>query len=231
MESTIIAVIGGDKLSRRSCRLWRDTVRGQTQTWRSPVEHGITLTTLLEILESSGTSDRLTLGEVLATIGERGYAPLTLILSLIALLPTGAVPGVPTVCGISIVLVSVQLVFGKRVPWLPKRMRALSIGRTRFIAVAERIRPWTRRIDRLVKPRLQWLVEGAAARFIGLLFVLLAVCMPPLEILPFAAAAPSGGIALISLGLAGRDGLWVLLGLLPAGFGGWLIYGLFGLTS
>ncbi|HET7313825.1 exopolysaccharide biosynthesis protein [Salinisphaera sp.] len=193
------------------------------------MERGITLTTLLEILESSGTSERLTLGEVLATIGERGYAPLTLILALIAILPTGAVPGVPTVCGASIALVSIQLVFGKRCPWLPKKLRALSIRRTRYTRVAERVRPWTRRIDRLVKPRLPWLVEGAAARVLGLLFVVLALCMPPLEILPFAAAAPGGGIALISLGLAGRDGLWVLFGLIPAALGGWLIYGLVGL--
>lgn len=191
------------------------------------MERGITLTTLLEILESSGDSEQLTLDEVLATIGERGYAPLTLILSLIAILPTGAVPGVPTVCGASIALVSIQLVFGKRYPWLPKKLRRMSISRTRYIKVAERVRPWTRRIDRLVKPRLHWLVEGAASRVVGLLFVVLALCMPPLEILPFAAAAPGGGIALISLGLAGRDGLWVLLGLIPAAVGAWLIYGLF----
>ncbi|WP_423821533.1 exopolysaccharide biosynthesis protein [Salinisphaera sp. SPP-AMP-43] len=190
------------------------------------VERGITLTALLEMLESSGDSDQLNMGEVLATIGERGYAPLTLMLSLIAILPTGAVPGVPTVCGISIVLISSQLVLGKRSPWLPKKLRQMSISRARYIQVAKRIRPWTKRLDRLVKPRLQWLVEGPAARLIGLLFVVLALCMPPLEILPFAAAAPGGGIALISLGLAGRDGLWVILGLLPAAFGGWLVYGL-----
>lgn len=190
------------------------------------MERGITLTALLEMLESSGDSDQLNMGEVLATIGERGYAPLTLMLSLIAILPTGAVPGVPTVCGISIVLISSQLVLGKRSPWLPKKLRQMSISRARYIRVAKRIRPWTKRLDRLVKPRLQWLVEGTASRLIGLLFVLLALCMPPLEILPFAAAAPGGGIALISLGLAGRDGLWVILGLVPAAFGGWLVYGL-----
>ncbi|MGB7756374.1 MAG: exopolysaccharide biosynthesis protein, partial [Salinisphaera sp.] len=130
------------------------------------------------------------------------------------------------ICGVSIALVSIQLVFGKRFPWLPKKLRGVSISRTRYIRVAERVRPWTRRIDRLVKPRLQWLVEGAASRVVGLLFVALALCMPPLEILPFAAAAPGGGIALTSLGLAGRDGLWVVIGLIPAAVGAWLIYGL-----
>lgn len=185
-----------------------------------------TLTALIESLEDAGEGEALSIDEVLDAIAERGYAPLTLILALLAALPTGAVPGIPTVCGVSIALVSLQLVFGKRYPWLPRRLRAMSIQRQRYARVAERIKPWTQRLDRLVRPRLTGLVGGTATRVIGLLFVLLAACMPPLEILPFAAAAPAGAIALISLGLAGRDGLWVLLGLIPAGVGAWLVYSL-----
>lgn len=199
----------------------------QTETPANPGrDDGITLTTLLDQLDRSNNRAELSVDDVMYAIGERGYAPLTLILALIAMLPTGAVPGVPTVCGVSIALVSVQLVFGKRYPWLPARLRRVSISHERYTKTADRIKPWARRLDRLVKPRLDTLVEGGAARAIGLLFVVLALCMPPLEILPFAAAAPAGAIALISLGLAGRDGLWVLLGLLPAALGGWLIYGL-----
>lgn len=191
-------------------------------------DSSVTLTAILEKLERSGDGSTLSMNDVMEAIGERGYAPLTLILALIAAMPTGAVPGIPTVCGISIALISAQLVLGKRYPWLPSRLRRASISRARYAKVAHRITPWTRRLDRLVKPRLEVLVDGWAARVIGLFFILLAVCMPPLEILPFAAAAPAGAIALISLGLAGRDGLWVLFGLLPAAFGGWLIYDLLG---
>lgn len=199
----------------------------QTETPANPDrDDGITLTALLDQLDRANDRAELSVDDVMYAIGERGYAPLTLILALIAMLPTGAVPGVPTVCGVSIALVSLQLACGKRYPWLPARLRRVSISHARYTKTAERIKPWARRLDRLVRPRLDALVEGGAARVIGLLFVLLALCMPPLEILPFAAAAPAGAIALISLGLAGRDGLWVLLGLLPAALGGWLIYGL-----
>ncbi|WP_158583579.1 exopolysaccharide biosynthesis protein [Salinisphaera sp. Q1T1-3] len=184
----------------------------------------ITLTELLESLQQAGEGDQISIDEVLKTVGERGYAPLTLILSLLATLPTGAVPGVPTVCGVCIALVSLQLVFGKRYPWLPARLRRMAISRSRYVRVAERTMPWTRRLDKLVKPRLEQLVGGIATRLIGVLFVIFAACMPPLELIPFAAAAPGVGIALISLGLAGRDGLWVLLGLLPAGIGAGLVY-------
>lgn len=181
-----------------------------------------TLTALLQRLET-GEGTRLSMGDVLVAIGERGYGPLVLVLALIATLPTGAVPGVPSICGISIALVSAQLALGKRAPWLPKRLRALSIDRDRYTRVADRVMPWTRRLDRLVRPRLPWLTQGAAVRVIGLACIVLGLCMIPLEIIPFAAAAPATGIALMGFGLMGKDGFWVLAGLVPAALGFWFV--------
>ena len=175
-----------------------------------------TLTGLLHSLDSDREGQQLTLGEVVQVIGKRGFGPLMLVLALIAILPTGAVPGVPTICGLSIALIAVQLALGKRAPWLPRRLRRLSIKRETFGRVAQRVTPWTRRVDQLVRPRLVWLTEGVAVRVVGLICVGLALCMPPLELLPFAAALPAGGIVLLGLGLTGKDGLWVLLGLIPA---------------
>jgi len=187
-----------------------------------------TLTALLESLDSSsgdtGASDRLSIGEILTVIGERGYGPLVLMLALIAALPTGAVPGIPSVCGLSIALVSTQLVVGKDYPWLPARLRRLSIERHRYKQVSRRLTPWTRRIDRLVRPRLSVLVEGVSTRLIGLACVVLGVCMVPLEIIPFAAAAPAFAIVLMGLGLTGRDGFWVLAGLVPAGLAAYFVF-------
>ncbi len=187
-----------------------------------------TLTALLESLDSTpsdaGANDRLSIGEILTVIGERGYGPLVLMFALIAALPTGAVPGIPSVCGISIALVSTQLVFGKDYPWLPAKLRELSIERHRYKQVSRRLIPWTRRLDRLVRPRLHVLVEGASNRLIGVACVALGACMIPLEIIPFAAAAPAFAIVLMGLGLAGRDGFWVLAGLLPAGLAGYFVF-------
>lgn len=186
-----------------------------------------TLTALLESLDTTAAdadgNDRLSIDEVLTVIGERGYGPLALMLALIAALPTGAVPGVPSVCGVSIALVSTQLVFGKSYPWLPARLRRLSIGRDGYKKVSRRLTPWTRRIDRLVRPRLHVLVGGLAARLIGLGWVVLGLCMIPLEIIPFAGAAPALAIALMALGLTGRDGVWVLAGLVPAAIAGYFV--------
>jgi hypothetical protein len=187
-----------------------------------------TLTALLESLDSApseaGDENRLSIDEILTVIGERGYGPLLLILALVAALPTGAVPGIPSVCGVSIALISAQLVFGKSYPWLPAKLRRLSIERSRYKQVSRRLTPWTRRLDRLVRPRLYALVEGVSTRLIGVACVVLGLCMIPLEIIPFAAAAPAFAIALMGLGLTGRDGFWVLAGIVPAGLAAWFVF-------
>ena len=77
-----------------------------------------------------------------------------------------------------------------------------------------RVRPWTQRFDRLLKPRLPMLVNALAQRLIALLTVLLALAMIPLELLPFASAIPALAIVLMGLGLTAGDGLLTLVGLL-----------------
>ena len=61
----------------------------------------------------------------------------------------------PTLSALLIMLVAGQLVFGKRAPWVPGRLRQMSFERARFRAAVEKVRPWTERIDRLLKPRLR----------------------------------------------------------------------------
>lgn len=183
-----------------------------------------TLTHLLDQLETETSGDHMTLAEVLHITGNRGYGPLLLMVSLLAILPTGVIPGLPSVCGVSIVLIAAQLAYGRRFPWLPQRMRRLSIERQHFVDIAHRIKPLTRRMDRFVKPRLTILVRGIAVRGLALVCILLGVLMIPLDLVPFAVIAPGSAVALIGIGLSGHDGLWVVAGIVPAAVGFWLVY-------
>lgn len=188
------------------------------------VNEAITLTRLIDKLESETDGDRLPLAEVLRVIGNRGYGPLLLIVSMLAVLPTGVIPGLPSICGLTIALIAAQLAWGWDSPWLPYRMRKLSIERRRFTENAERVRPVTRRLDRFVKPRLTILVHGIAVRGLAVICIILGLLMIPLELIPFAVIAPGSAIALIGLGLSGHDGLWVIAGFVPAVAGFWLVY-------
>lgn len=182
-------------------------------------EPALGLTDILVKLADEPDGDELSLVSVVETMQGRGFGPLLLAPTLMVVLPTGAIPGVPTLSALLIVLVAGQLVVGKRTPWVPGRLRQASFEREKFQAAVARVRPWTERIDRLLKPRLRALTVWPFNRIGALVCLLLAVAMVPLELVPFAAAVPALIIALYALALAAHDGalaLFSLVGMVAA---------------
>jgi len=184
----------------------------------------MTLTQLLDGMDDANTGRTIHLQDIIDTFASRGFGPLLVAPALIAALPTGAIPGVPTLCGLFIATVAGQLALGKRSPWLPRRLRERGIDHDRLHAVVTRLRPWTQRFDRLLKVRLRALVNPVSRRLIAALAVLLGLSMMPLELLPFAAALPALAIVLMGLGLAAEDGLLMLFGLAVVMIGAFVIW-------
>jgi len=178
------------------------------------------LTDIFETLDRQVEDDTITLQDVIDTFNSRGFGPVVLLPALIAVLPTGGVPGVPSACGIFIALMSIQLVFGRKSPWLPKALGERGVSHDRWHHVTQRAKPWTRRIDRFLQPRLSWLLGDITRRLLALLMVVLGLGMIPLELLPFAAAIPALAIAIMALGLTAGDGLMMLIGLVITLAGG-----------
>jgi len=171
------------------------------------------LTDILETLDRQVEDDTITLQDIVDTFNARGFGPVVLLPALIALLPTGGVPGVPSACGIFIALLAIQLVFGRQSPWLPKKLGERGVSHERWHQITQRAKPWTLRIDRLLEPRLGWLTGNLVQRLLALLMVVLGLGMMPLELLPFAAAIPALAIVIMALGLTAGDGLMMLIGL------------------
>ncbi|KXS36923.1 MAG: exopolysaccharide synthesis protein ExoD [Halomonadaceae bacterium T82-2] len=184
----------------------------------------MTLTQLLDGMDDANAGRTIHLQDIIDTFASRGFGPLLVAPALIAALPTGAIPGVPTLCGLFIATVAGQLALDKRSPWLPRRLRERGIDHDRLHAVVTRLRPWTQRFDRLLKVRLRALVNPVSRRLIALLAVLLGLSMMPLELLPFAAALPALAIVLMGLGLAAEDGLLMLFGLAVVMIGAFVIW-------
>lgn len=172
----------------------------------------INLTGVLDAMDDKAEGDQLTLGAIIDSFGSRGYGPLLLAAALIELMPTGGIPGIPTLVAFLVVIFSAQLVFGRSTPWMPEKLRNKGFSRSKFSKGREKIKPVTTKIDRLMKPRLTPLVSPLGARMIGAICILMALTMPPLEVVPFAGYLPAAAIALLAMGLSARDGLIVLVG-------------------
>ncbi|WP_295718667.1 exopolysaccharide biosynthesis protein [uncultured Halovibrio sp.] len=172
---------------------------------------------LLRVREQT-TTEQVPVDTLITALESRGFGPLLLAPALLALLPTGAIPGVPSVCGILIFLIAIQGSLGRRSPWVPRRLRELSIHRQNLIRAIDRAQPVTRRIDRLFSHRLSLLTHPWANSLIFLACAVSGLTMIPLELIPFAAAVPALAISLAAIGISTRDGLVIIgAGLAAAG--------------
>lgn len=182
------------------------------------------LTDILDRLADSADGSKVSLGHLLDAFGRRGFGPMLLIPALIALLPTGAIPGMSIVTGSLIVLVGAQMLLPVEQPWFPAALRRIRLGRESFDKSIETARPWTRRLNRLVGPRLEFMAEPPVNYVTALVCIAMGFLMFPLALLPFAVAIPAGTVVLLALGIAAHDGLVISLGLASAFLGSFFTF-------
>lgn len=167
---------------------------------------------LLEDIIHSIKGEHITLRDLLAMMGESGLLLLCAFLSLPFLFPV-SIPGVSTVFGAGIVLISAAITLN-RLPWLPQKVadRRLESGKLR--PVLERGVKFLRRIDRFFKPRLTGLTAGVVMNRVNGLVLMGAgiLLMAPLGLIPFSNTLPGVAILLLAAGISQRDGLVVLGG-------------------
>ncbi|WP_295704821.1 exopolysaccharide biosynthesis protein [uncultured Brevundimonas sp.] len=167
-----------------------------------------------DVLEqlAGGAEPRLTLRELVAAFGERGFGALILVLSLLALLPWP--PGGKAVFGLPIILLSIELALQRDEVWLPRWILRASVSRSAFGRGIRRIMRPVRFVENLTRPRLLFMTGEVADVFTGVVCVLLAMMMA-LPI-PFGDMLPGVALALFALGMMQRDGVAVLLGVVGA---------------
>ena len=171
------------------------------------------ITSVLTTLREDTDDERISLGDIVSSLEGRGFGPLLMAPSLIAFLPSGAIPGIPSLCGILIALIAVQKVFGKSHPGFHP-VYAKQTSTRRFSEGVDKITPVTKRIDRLFKPRLTFLFGPVISRLIAALCVMFGLLMIPLELIPMAAAIPALAIIFAAIGLSTRDGVMLVLALI-----------------
>jgi hypothetical protein len=141
-----------------------------------------------------------TLGELIDVFGERSFAVIFVLLMAVPALPlpTG---GVTHVFEIVTMLLSLELIVGRRKVWLPERWRRLQLAgenREKFLNVLLRR---IRGLERLSRPRGRWLfghrLSGATFGLVVLGLTLSAFLAPPFSGLD---TLPSIGVVVLALG-------------------------------
>lgn len=172
------------------------------------------LTAVLEQLDPDNDAGKISIGEVMDELRSKGFGPLIFAPALIAIMPTGGIPGVPTVCGVLIILISIQMLFGKERPWLPQFVNNVSFDKDKLhkgVNIASKATQW---IDKVVKPRIESLSSNKAKKVAAALCIFAALAMIPLELVPFAVMIPAASVILFAIALITEDGYVFLAGLL-----------------
>lgn len=157
--------------------------------------------------------DSLTLGELLDVFGDEGLLLLTILLTIVFLIPV-SIPGVSTVFGGAILLIGVSRLVGRPL-WLPRRLREKALPAAKLRPALTGGMSWVRRLERISRPhRLAGLVDGRVADlFNNLAFILAALLlMAPFGFVPFSNTLPGVALLFYGIGLIQRDGVAIVLG-------------------
>jgi hypothetical protein len=174
------------------------------------------ITGTLDAIREDTDGEKINMYELAEALNSRGFGPLLTGPAIITILPTGAVPGVPDACALVIIFIAVQILMGRHNPWLPQRLKKISFRRRKFLSGIDKVKRYTRRVDKVVFPRLQFLTKAESQAWIALISVFLAVCISIMSFIPLLAALPAAGILFLGIGLSAKDGAFVIAGYLTA---------------
>jgi hypothetical protein len=146
----------------------------------------------------------LTLGDILAETSERGFSLVIALLVLPFLFPMP--PGFTGPLGLGCLLLSLQMVMGRRSPWLPKKVAQFRFPRQFVLQILQNLRRVTRVIEKIARPRLTafaksqitWRLNGLCISWLTILLI---------SPIPFTNPIPTIGILLLAVATLEADGL------------------------
>lgn len=176
--------------------------------------NGKTLTAIMEGLTADINGNETTVGHIVEQFRYRSFGPLLLVPALIVILPTGAIPLIPAICGLIMAFICAQVVIGREQPWIPSRLEEFSIPKDQLEAGIKQLKPYTKKIDRLVHARWRILINPISKRLIAAFCFLLCLAMVAIGFIPMVPATLALPIFFFGLAFIAKDGVLVTIGIL-----------------
>lgn len=157
-------------------------------------------------LNGTGT---LTVGNLLAALGERSFGWAIVLFSLLTLLPLP--PGSSLITGLPALLATIQMALGFHYVRLPGRLARIRIKHDTLRRTLLRLRPVTRRLERILSPRYGRMFSARLEQPLGIMLFIISVAL--FLPVPLSGWFPAISLFIVGVGLIERDGLVVILGL------------------
>jgi len=170
-----------------------------------------TLSVTLHSVLSVRTGCHISIGELMSRIAERGFGMLLVLLALPTLFPV-LPPGSAATIGLIYTIIGVQMLLGRKYPWLPQRVRNYRLSENTAHKLRERGVGFFKTLERFSRARWMFMETPLMLRLVALTVVLMGfILFTPL---PFMNTLPAFAVMLLGAGLLNRDGIFLLAGLL-----------------
>jgi len=161
---------------------------------------------ILDSFAEGDPDELLTLHTLLGGLGRRAFGMLAFICVLPAFIP---IPIGGAISGPLLIMIGLQLCIGLREPWLPEFLAKRGVHRHALAKFDKRLSPVLKWLERLVRPRLAWMLDSRIAGIVtGLLLIVLGflLSLP----IPLTNYLFGGALLAFALALLERDGALML---------------------
>lgn len=171
------------------------------------------LSDVLDTLEASLGDDRVTVGDVVDNLGQASFASIMLVFSLVAASPASAIPGLTALVAMIVLTLVVQMMLGRESLWLPDLVTRKGMDSAKVKKGIAWVRKPVAWVEKLLKPRLTFLLRTPWLWLPMVLIAGLTLFMPFMELVPTSGSIASAVIALFAASLLTRDGVLTCLSL------------------
>jgi hypothetical protein len=162
---------------------------------------------VLRELIAEAPAEHFTLDWLIASLPERCFGILMLLLAVLAMVPVGSI-----LPGLLLAILAAQMSVGRAGPVFPRRIATHPLPTRYLVRMGGHAIVVLKHLERVVRPRWPF---GAAKRAIGVVVLLLATLIL-LAPLPLTNMPPAAGVALIALASIEDDGVLLAIALFLA---------------
>lgn len=178
---------------------------------------------LLDSLLRETSGESVTLGQLMEIAGRRTFGPVILLLGFIAVSPLTIVPGATWLVAAVTLIFAVQLLFGQKHPWMPKKLLGASFPRSFLENAVNAARKTAHTADQLTRPRLTFLTEPPFVMGVAVVCIAASLVTFPLGLFPLGPVLPGVSIVLVGIGMTARDGVFLTMSMLVLAASAWLL--------
>ncbi len=166
--------------------------------------------------DASDENGEVSFGDIIESLRGKGFGAFFIAPAMIVVLPTGAIPGIPAICGALLLVIAVQIILGRKHPWIPKKIKDIRFSQSKYKSAICKAKPYAEKIDKFIRPRFQIMTKGKMKRLGALVCIALSVAIMVIGFIPMAPALFGSAILWFGIGFASHDGLLVTIGYIQA---------------